>query len=391
MIVSIAIVLACVTAFTIRDSQLRLMDTLLERGQNYAKILIHASSVYVAQQDTHQLNLTAQAATDGNQVQFIAFYSQSGQLLATGAAPTAPDSTRASFDALSEQAQSSRQDVTRWSNGNLEIAKPIVYQGQPVGTVALRFDTQELQTSFNREVLRNVITAVILVVVISVVVGLLLRQFVIVPLRQLSITSDQISAGVWAVPPRQDRTDEFGKVTGSFSQMITALQAREAQLQEQIAAVRALNAELDARVVERTRDLHNLVAQQDQLLTQIRQMSTPVVPVMEGVIVLPIIGSLDTQRADQLIQSVLKGIEDQRAHLAVFDITGVPVVDTHVARVLLHASSAARLLGTTAVIVGIRPEVAQTMVQLGVDLSAIRTFATLQEALRIPSLRGKRA
>jgi anti-anti-sigma factor len=389
MAVSITIVLAGVTAISVSDSQARLKQDMLGRGLDYTKILIHAASVYVAQKDAHQLTLTATAATEGNQVQFVAFYDETGTLLAAAAAPDAPPSTRAPFGDLLRQAQASSDTVIRWSDDHLEIAQPIIYQGQDSGTVALRVAAEGLEANLNRELTRTIFTAVILAMVISLTVGLLLRQFVIVPLRQLSNASDQVSAGTWVSPTGQERRDEFGSVARSFSQMVATLQMREAQLQEQVVAVQTLNTELDARVIERTQELHQLVGHQEELLAQIRQMSTPVVPVLEGVIVLPIVGSLDTQRASQLIQSVLNGIEEQHAHLAVLDITGVPVVDSQVAKVILQASDAARLLGAAAVLVGIRPEVAQTLVQLGVNLEGIRTFATLQEALQATSRRMK--
>jgi anti-anti-sigma regulatory factor/HAMP domain-containing protein len=390
MIGSITIVLAILTAFTLSDSQARLKDEMLDRGQNQLKVLIHASSVYFAQQDAHQLILTGQAATEGGQPQFVAFYSPAGELLAAAAAPSAPDTARVAFGELPQLAQASGSNQVRWTDDYLEIAQPVIYYGQPSGIVALRFGAEGLAASFNRELTQSIITALILVVVLNVVVGLLLRQFMIVPLRRLAATSDQISGGVWVTPADQDRSDEFGKLARSFGQMVKTLQAREAQLQEQVSAVKSLNAELDARVAERTHELNQLVGHQEQLLDQIREMSTPVVPVVEGVIVVPIVGSLDSRRATQLIQSVLVGIEEHHARLAVLDITGVPVVDTHVAGVIIQAAGAARLLGSAAVLVGIRPEVAQTLVQLGIDLSGIQTFTTLREALQTSLARPKR-
>jgi anti-anti-sigma regulatory factor/HAMP domain-containing protein len=389
VIVSITIVLTVLTALTVSDSQVRLKEDMLERGQNQLKILIHASSVYVAQQDAHQLILTGEAATQGGQPQFVAFYSVAGELLAAAAAPNAPDAARVGFGDLLQLSRTSGTNQVRWSDNYLEIAQPIVYQGQQAGTVAVRLGAEGLAADFNRELTQSIITALILVVALSLVVGLLLRQFIILPLRRLSAASDQISEGVWAMPAGQERADEFGKLARSFGQMVKALQAREAQLQEQVAEVQSLNAELDARVVERTHELHQLVGAQERLLSQIQEMSTPVVPVLEGVIVVPIVGSLDSQRATQLIQSVLNGVGQHHARIAVLDITGVPVVDTHVAGVILQSAGAARLLGCAAVLVGIRPEVAQTLVQLGVDLSSIRTYPTLQEALRTTAVRSR--
>ena len=139
---------------------------------------------------------------------------------------------------------------------------------------------------------------------------------------------------------------------------------------------------------ERTRELAKVVEDQQRflgtqqgLLDMIREMATPVVPVMEGVIVLPLVGTIDSQRAEDVVEALLAGIEVYKARVALVDITGVPVVDTAVAQLLLQATSAARLLGTQVVLVGIRPEVAQTIVGLGIDLSEIATRADLQSGV----------
>jgi anti-anti-sigma regulatory factor/HAMP domain-containing protein len=367
----------------IRNTQQQLENDLILRGQSQAKILAHAANLFLANKDTRGLSLIARTATGNHQAENVAFFSDTGALVAGDAADDAPVAARASFDEVLKQLRPGGGGVQRWSDGYLEIAEPITYAYKRIGTVAIRLGTRDLEALRASTLIQGVITALILATLLSLVVGILLRKLVIGPLQRLSATAALVSAGTWVVPAEQERRDEFGQLARSFGQMVTALQTREEQLQEHVTKVQALNAQLDARVAERTRELHDLVSNQEQLLAQIRQMSTPVVPVLKGVIVVPIIGSLDSQRASQLIQSVLAGIEAHRAHLAVLDITGVPVVDTHVAGVILQAAGAARLLGATAALVGIRPEVAQTLVQLGVDLSGIQTLATLQEALRL--------
>ena len=242
IIASMAIVVALVIVFTINDVQTRHSETMLERGQNYANILTRASGVYVARHDTNELRLMAQAATDGDQVQFVAFYANTGEMLAAAAAPTASVSTPISFGNLPQQAQTNRQEVAQWSNGNLEIAQPILYQGRLAGSVALRLDSEELDTIVTRVVRRTGIAAIVLLMVIGMVVGLLVRQLVVVPLRQLRSTVDQISAGRWALPTGQERADEFGIVARSFSKMLSVLEARETQI--------TLFARADGRIIE---------------------------------------------------------------------------------------------------------------------------------------------
>jgi signal transduction histidine kinase len=255
MLVSITIVLALSTALSVRDAQARLKSEMLDRARNQLKVLSYAASVYFAQHDAHQLILTGQAATEGGEPLFVAFYSVNNELLAATAAPNAPDSARVAFGDLPGLAQQRHSDQSRWAGGFLEIAEPIIYQGQAAGIIALRFSTEDLVAIFRQELIQSIATALILVVVLNIVVGLLLRQFIIVPLRRLSSASSQIGAGVWVDPPGQERADEFGDLARSFGRMLNALRARENELQEQVDATRQLNAELDARVAERTEQL----------------------------------------------------------------------------------------------------------------------------------------
>jgi rsbT co-antagonist protein RsbR len=97
--------------------------------------------------------------------------------------------------------------------------------------------------------------------------------------------------------------------------------------------------------------------------------------------VMPLIGAIDSRRAQQVLETLLEGISSTRAAIAILDITGVPVVDTQVANTLLRAAHTARLLGTQVILTGIRPEVAQTLVGLGADLSSIITYASLQRGI----------
>ncbi len=131
--------------------------------------------------------------------------------------------------------------------------------------------------------------------------------------------------------------------------------------------------------------------QAETMTTLARELSSPVVPVLEGILVLPLIGSIDTRRAQQIMVSLLEGIVAHQARVVIIDITGVPTVDTKVASHLLQAIQAARLLGAECLLVGITPEVAQTIVQLGVDLAGIITRSDLQSgveyALRSMGLR----
>ncbi|MBC9718944.1 STAS domain-containing protein [Streptomyces sp. TRM66268-LWL] len=114
---------------------------------------------------------------------------------------------------------------------------------------------------------------------------------------------------------------------------------------------------------------------------QLLEVSTPVVQLWRHVLAVPLIGTLDTARTQVVMESVLQAIQEHEAQVAIIDITGVPAVDTAVAQHLMHTVNAVRLMGADCVISGIRPPIAQTIAQLGIDLSTILTKATLADAL----------
>lgn len=117
--------------------------------------------------------------------------------------------------------------------------------------------------------------------------------------------------------------------------------------------------------------------QQEELL----ELSTPVIKLWEGVLAVPMIGVLDSNRTQIVMETLLQKIAETESGLAIIDITGVPTVDTLVAQHLLKTVSAIRLMGAECIISGIRPQIAQTIVHLGIDLQGITTKATLADAL----------
>jgi rsbT co-antagonist protein RsbR len=122
-----------------------------------------------------------------------------------------------------------------------------------------------------------------------------------------------------------------------------------------------------------------IVRQQQELM----ELSTPVVTLWDGVLALPLIGTLDSARTQVVMESLLQRIVDSGALIAIIDITGVPTVDTLTAQHLLKTVAAARLMGADCIISGIRPQIAQTIVHLGVELGSVVTKATLADAFAI--------
>lgn len=133
-----------------------------------------------------------------------------------------------------------------------------------------------------------------------------------------------------------------------------------------------------ATKAEAQRLQNEMIAVQAALLAD---LSTPLIPVWDGIVVLPLIGALDSIRVQRVLDTLLQGVTTHRAQTAIIDITGVRVVDTQVANVLIHAALAVKLLGAEVILTGIRPDVAQTLVGLGVDLGAIVTQSSLQRGI----------
>lgn len=123
----------------------------------------------------------------------------------------------------------------------------------------------------------------------------------------------------------------------------------------------------------------------------LRQLSTPLIPIADDVVAMPLIGTIDSSRAQMVMETLLNGIVERRAQTAIIDITGVSVVDTEVANSLIRAARAARLLGVQVILTGIHPEVAQALVTLGVDLSGIITRSTLQSGIAEALRQGPRS
>ncbi len=135
---------------------------------------------------------------------------------------------------------------------------------------------------------------------------------------------------------------------------------------------------LTVEAFQKTRE--DVIARQQQ---EMLELSTPVVRLWENVLALPLIGTLDSARTQVVMQNLLEAIVQTRSDFAIIDITGVPVVDTLVAQHLLKTVAAARLMGADCLISGIRPQIAQTIIHLGVDLTNVTTKATLADAFAV--------
>lgn len=212
---------------------------------------------------------------------------------------------------------------------------------------------------------------------------ILLQRKIVQPIKHLSAALEQVANGDLTILVAVTSTDEIGDLQGGFNQMLHNLHDQRDQLTQHKDMLQARAVHLEQTLTE----LHQSFSERDQLSHAIRELSSPVIPVLAGVLVMPLIGVIDSSRATLLMTTLLSAIEQHQAMIVLMDVTGVPLVDTQVARVLLQAADAARLLGAEPILVGIRLELAQTIVGLGLDLSSLKTQADLQSGIRYAAQR----
>jgi rsbT co-antagonist protein RsbR len=175
---------------------------------------------------------------------------------------------------------------------------------------------------------------------------------------------------VVAIQGRQQAAGRVLRQVGVTEEEL-AVSRRSLQRFGQMYLARAAQAYLDAKEA-------TIRSQQEAILA----LSTPVVEVWDGVLALPIVGTIDTARARQITQGLLRAVRETQARCVIMDITGVPLVDTQVANHLLHTLRAARLLGTHGLLVGISPEIADTLVSLGIGFDDIETYFSMRQGLQ---------
>ena len=211
------------------------------------------------------------------------------------------------------------------------------------------------------------------------------------PLTMKSLLQVQKSTPLhWVIDTAPFFLGLFASFAGKRQDQLVCLNKRLRQgLQERdqaIGQLETLQAGLEKQVAERTADQERL--QQEIIDAQrrlLQELSTPIIPVMDssqgGIIVMPLIGSIDTMRAQDIMRRLLAGIREYRAQVVILDITGVAVVDSGVANHLNKTIQAARLKGTHAIVTGISDAVAETVVDLGIDWGGIETLGDLQTGL----------
>jgi rsbT co-antagonist protein RsbR len=238
-------------------------------------------------------------------------------------------------------------------------------------------DREQVIAARNAQLIRWAFLAGSLIVVLIFLVQVLVARTVGAPLRTLTASVQRFAAGDLNTRVAVKRRDEVGELSSAFNTMAATIQQQQGSL-VRLEIVEAARAEAEEARVQLASQLATIEEQR----AVIRELSIPVIPIDERTMVLPLVGALDSSRLQQIQTRALHAMEHSSARCLVLDITGVPVVDSHVAQGILQVVQAASLLGARVLLVGIRPEVAQAVVGLGLELSKLETYRDLQSALR---------
>jgi|GEM_PF-2063099 len=176
---------------------------------------------------------------------------------------------------------------------------------------------------------------------------------------------------------------------GSLNEAIGTARANLHQARRRERELEELRADLELQVAARARDLEQALAEvqkanqeQAALLDALRRQAFPVIPIWHKIIALPVVGVLDAARADQMLTSLLSGIQQYEAEMALLDVTGAPLIDREAAEALIQAVNGARLIGAECVLVGVRPDVAARLVDLEIDLTGLVSHVDMEAGVR---------
>jgi rsbT co-antagonist protein RsbR len=268
------------------------------------------------------------------------------------------DRALSTLEALEDDAEQLEEDT------DIVLAADIA---QSVGAVTTR-------TQLGIASISGLVSLVVLLMLLAV---LLLHRQIVRPARRLANAAGALAAGNREHVVRVTSNDEIGDLQRTFNSMATTIQHQTASLEQQVAAAQAARAEAEAARAETEAQLTTITEQQNV----IRDMSVPILPLTDAALVMPLVGALDSARLHLIQAQALQALERSGARYLILDITGVSMIDTQVAQGLLQVVQAAQLLGTEVILVGIRPEVAQSLVGLGIHFNNVKTRSTLQRGI----------
>lgn len=243
------------------------------------------------------------------------------------------------------------------------------------------FQQQDLAFRPLHEQRRSAILVGLGVLSLVIVAALLAATKFAQPILQLTRVMKQVATGDLTAQVTLSSRDEIGQLAQGFNSMIQQLRTTQEGLEHLVTQRTAQLSQSLAAQEEQADALRESLQQQQQLNEVVLQLSVPVIPAIERTLVIPLIGNFYEERGSVIAQHILQQIERFGAHTIILDLTGVTFLTTEAAHRLIDVAHASALLGAHAILVGVRPEIAQTMVSLGVDLGVFEHMSTLQEAL----------
>jgi anti-anti-sigma factor len=376
---AITLLLTAVTMTTIFLFVRNQRELFIDEARNRATIVLNTVTSAAADRlyfvdHTYLLDLTRNSAqTEG--INNIRMFDPQGMVLAD-----AQDDTLRFGDVpdpFGLELLKSSEPIYRMEADQITVGKSVRFGSETFGAIKVSVSTAALQARLSAANTQAFWLALLMIGSGGFLAWLVARSLT-QPFLKLTAVTRVMAHGDMSQRIEMDRGDEFATFAQSFNRMADTLQDRDQQARQLNRKLNERASELEALV----RELRETTLARDELTQTVRALANPVIPIMPGVLVMPLIGEIDSSRAGELSQALLEAVSQHRARFVILDVTGVQIFDSHIAQVLLESAQAVGLIGATTLMSGIRPEVAQTIIQLGLDFSAIATVADLQQAFR---------
>jgi anti-anti-sigma regulatory factor/HAMP domain-containing protein len=380
VIVATLITVSLLVLLLVSGAQTVVEDAIIARNIQLLETTARQLSEPARQSDILAARVLMASIPHPGTIRRVALYSVTGVFLNQEASRDMPPGPQGGDEGLVQTAIKRNQIVERRAAGLITLVAPVSGASGPVGALAMDLPTSDIQAGL-LSLRRMALLIAVPIVLAMALAAWVIARYITGPIQALTKAAAAFGRGDLAAPVEVRRAGELGTLADALRQMAHDLLASREQLEAQQQV-------LEQRVAERTADMQRALAElsasareREQLNAIVQELSSPVVPVLDGILVMPLIGVIDGPRATMLMGSLLQAIEQHRADYVIMDVTGVPIVDTHVAKVLLNAAGAARLLGTRTILCGLRPELAQTVVGLGLNLSDLVTCADLRSGV----------
>jgi rsbT co-antagonist protein RsbR len=385
LLIGLSIAVAALTFIQVRQTAFAELET---RGFTLANTLNYTFEVLLGQNAFSGLQrLTENSATLPN-VKEVLIVARNRKILASNEREKVNTEIQPSLmSAYLEQADWQAEKYLT-DNNELVIIQPLRggrflggMEMNVIGATQVTLDRRDIEAVARGAALQLLGISLGAFLLLSVILALVLHLLVVKPIQHLATIAGQFRQGQRSLRSRIRRRDEIGLLSTTFDDMADEVETSLDSLEDQVAHRTADLEQQRAVLSETLDDLRASTDERLSLMETIRQLSTPVIQVYERIILIPLIGMLDVARMQQIETAMLAGIEKSHAQKVILDLTGVPIIDSAVAKFLSRLPHLAQLLGAEVTMVGIAPEVAESLVHLGIDFSGTTTRSNLQSGV----------